>query len=469
MAQAIVRGFRDEAAWSTTVGRLLRPPVTAPAITTAQQAAARMARERTPWLLVPSPKGWRVLTEQDLNERVLAAGRSPQTPIDDVAIEITTVLPSDRAATDALILMLESGLRHVPVVDDRRRILGVVSDTDLVGLEWRSPLALRNTIGSAQNVEAVVEAGRALPRTVWSMVEAGVDAVDAARVVTLVIDAMTRRLIDIGVQTLGTPPVPWAWLALGSAARREQGIVTDQDHALAFDPLDEPLEEVDSYFLELATTVTSGLESAGIPKCKAKVVAEERSLRRPLEHWVVAFTEWIADGRLWSGRQASILFDYRRAAGPLKVEDALGRVIGASPDHPRFLRQLAKQAVEARPPRHADGHGVDVKAAGLTPIVNLARSYALESGVSAAPTIDRLDLAAACGRIDQEISAGLREAFALLWRIRLERHAACVADGSVPDDRVETTSMGPLTRAELKEALRFIRRCQHALRRHWAP
>ena len=81
---------------------------------------------------------------------------------------------------------------------------------------------------------------------------------------------------------------------------------------------------------------------------------------------------------------------------------------------------------------------------GLTPIVNLARSHALESGVTEAGTLDRLDLAAAHGRIDEETRLGLAEAFRLLWRIRLERHASCVEDGIVPDDLIDPGPLGRL-------------------------
>jgi CBS domain-containing protein len=424
-----------------------------------------MARERSPWLLVLQAHGWGVLTEQDLSARVLATGRSPGTPVGDLVTEPAAALPSDRRAADALMFMLESGLRHVPVVDGHRRVLGVVSDTDLVGLPFRSPVRLRSAIQSAVDEEDVAAAGRELPTAVQAMADTGVDAMDAARMVTLIIDAMVRRFLDLAVERLGRPPVPWAWLSLGGAARREQGILTDQDHALAFDLEEESLDEVDRYFLALSTRVTSGLEAAGIPRCKAKVVAEERSLRRPIEHWVVAFEEWMDEPRLEAGRQASILFDFRRTAGDLEAEHTFARVIGSAPQRPRFVRQLAKQAVAARPPvRLAAGRRIDVKADGLTPIVNLARSYALESGVTEPRTLERLKLSAAFGRIDEQTRVGVSEAFRLLWRVRLERHAACVREGQVPDDLVDPRTLGPLTRAELKEAFRIVRHAQRALK-----
>jgi CBS domain-containing protein len=465
MAIAIEQQTPRSVRWSSRVGLLLRQPLSCSAGTTAQQAAALMAREHRSSVLVVHGGGWGVLTDQDLSERVLATGRSPLTPVGELIPRDATGVPSDRTVGDVLLHMLESRLHNVPVLDVGGRVLGVVSDGDLAGLPWRSLLSLRNTIELAEDAGAVAAAGREVPNTVWPIVEAGVDSLDAARMVTLVIETMTRRLLDLWIKRLGAPPVPWAWLSLGSAARREQGILTDQDHALAFDPEAEPLEDVDRYFFELAAGVTTGLEAAGIPKCKAKVVAEERSLRRPLEHWVTAFNGWMDDPRLEAGRQASILFDYRRTAGPLEAEQTFERVIGSSPGRPRFLRQLAKQAVEARPPGRVDGRTIDVKAQGITPIVNLARSYALETGVTEAGTLRRLRLVTRAGRIDEETRIGLTESFQLLWRIRLQRHAACVETGAPADDNVDPSTLGPLTRAHLKECFRFVRRAQRALRR----
>ena len=465
IARAIARENPGRVPWGARIGSLLRPAITCSANTTVQQAAALMARERSSSLLVPADGGWSVLTEHLLSAGVLAKGRSPRTPVGEVAERPAAALPSDRSAGDALVFMLEAGIHHLSVVDADRRVLGVVYDADLAGLAFRSPLALRTAIESAEDAATVARAGRDVPNALWTMVEAGVDPVEVSRMVTLIIESMTRRFADLAINRLGAPPVPWAWLSLGSTARREQGIVTDQDHALAFDPQGRPFEEVDGYFLDLAVAVTSGLEEAGIPRCKAKVVAEERSLRRPLEHWVIAFNDWMDQPRLAAGRQASILFDYRRSAGPLEAERTFAEVIGSSPHRPQFLRQMARQAVDVRPPARVDGRLVDVKDDGLTPIVNLARSYALECGVGQPRTLERLDLAAARGRIDDETREGLTEAFRLLWQIRLEHHAACVRDGRAPNDSIDPLTLGPLTRVELAEAFRFVRRAQRSVRR----
>jgi CBS domain-containing protein len=180
--------------------------------------------------------------------------------------------------------------------------------------------------------------------------------------------------------------------------------------------------------------------------------------------------------RLEAGRQASILFDQRRSAGPLEAERTLGPVIGSAGTRPHFIARLAKQAVDVpSPPIHTRGFlfGIrdrggwtfDVKREGLTPIVNLARSCALEAGVTEAGTLHRLSSAAARGRIDERTRADLTEAFRLMWRIRLEHHARCVADGRPVDDVVDGRLVGSLSRAQLVEAFRIIRHEQRSLQR----
>ena len=95
-----------------------------------------MARERSSSLLVPAEGGWSVLTEHLLSAGVLAKGRSPRTPLGEVAERPAAALPSDRGAGEALAFMLEAGIHHAPVVDADRRVLGVIYDADLAGLAF---------------------------------------------------------------------------------------------------------------------------------------------------------------------------------------------------------------------------------------------------------------------------------------------------------------------------------------------
>ena len=48
------------------------------------------------------------------------------------------------------------------------------------------------------------------------------------------------RLLELAEERQGTPPVPYAWLAFGSAARGEMNMASDQDNGLAYADTDDP-------------------------------------------------------------------------------------------------------------------------------------------------------------------------------------------------------------------------------------
>ena len=101
-----------------------------------------------------------IVTEQDLSTRVLALGRDPRTPIGEIAGELSTGIPSDRTAADLLLSMLESGVRHVPVMDARR----VSSAWSRTWTCWDSGGALRSNSGPASNPR---RASRRSRRRAW--------------------------------------------------------------------------------------------------------------------------------------------------------------------------------------------------------------------------------------------------------------------------------------------------------------
>jgi CBS domain-containing protein len=451
------------------VGSLIsRPPLTFPPEGTIAEAATRMAQERVSSLLIPREGGLGILTDRDLRSRVLAAGRSPETHVAEVMTFPARTVSSDTMAGEALLAMLEGGFHHLPVVDRDGELKGVVTDTDLMGLARESPFALKSAIERSADEDEAVAAARRLPETAASLVEHSVDPVDVGHVVGVTIDALTRRLLELAIVRLGEPPVPWAWLALGSEARHEQALKTDQDHALAYDPGGRPEAELDPSLAALAEAVTAGLEAAGIPRCKGDAMAVHPALRRSVTGWTAAFRSWMGDPGREGSVLTSIVFDYRRIAGPLAAEAPLDELIRSAPvRYPEFLRHLARRALDQKPPTGffrdfvVEAHGehagrLDVKHGGIMIITNLARAWNVREGRTDKRTLERLAAAAASGQVTEASRQALEEAFRLLWQVRLEHQAAQVRAGDQPDDFVDPAALGPITRRGLKEAFRII-------------
>ncbi len=454
------------------VGTLVRrPAVTCSPETPVAEAAASMVRERVSSLLVPGPDGRTgILTDRDLRSRVVAAGRGGDTPVGEVMTAQAETVPSSAMAGEVLLRMLERGFHHFPVTGPGGEILGVVTDTDLMGIGRHTPFALKSAVERAADAEAVAAALRGLPDVVEALVDSSADPVDVGHVVGFAIDSSTRRLLELAVAEHGEPPAAWAWLALGSAARQEQALRTDQDHAIAFvgDAAAGPS------LGRLAEFVTSGLEAGGIARCAADVMATNAAMRLPVEAWVHRFEAWMREESPKGSEQLSIVFDYRRVAGPLDAEPPLDAAMRTAIDRPLFLRHLARRALDERPPvgfvrdlvveAHGEHAGtVDLKHRGITLIANLARAHAIRSGVTAKRTLDRLRLSEAAGAIDAETREGLEEAFRFLWDVRLRHHVEQHRGGVALDDFVDPHELGSVTRQGLKEAFRIVARAQKTL------
>lgn len=470
------RGAGEEAFGRVRVSSLIRrPAVSFSPDGTVGEAASRMAEDRISSLLIPWEGGWGILTDRDLRSRVLAAGRPPETRVAEVMTVPVRTIPSDSMAGEALLVMLDGGFHHLPVIDAHGGLAGVVTDTDLMGLSRQSPFALKSAIERSPSEAEAVAAARRLPEVAGELVAANVDPVDVGHVIGGTIDALTRRLIELAIARLGDPPAPWAWLALGSEARHEQALSTDQDHALAYEPGGRGEAELDPYFAELAEAVTSGLEAAGIPRCRGDAMAVHPSLRRSMAGWLDQFRSWMSDPGIEGSVLTSIAFDYRRIAGPLDVEAPLNELIRSIPGrYPQFLRHLARRALDQKPPTGflrnlvVESHGehagrFDVKHGGIMIVTSLARAWALRRGRTEKGTLERLRTAVESGEIDEESREALEEAFRLLWQVRLDHQAAMVRAGQPADDFVDPASLGPITRQGLKEAFRIIGREQRGL------
>jgi signal-transduction protein with cAMP-binding, CBS, and nucleotidyltransferase domain len=333
---------------------------------------------------------------------------------------------------------------------------------------------LTDSIRGGSDVAALVTAWERLPSLVRSLLDRHVDPIDIGHVVGVGIDELTRRLIELSVVALGEAPASYAWLALGSAARHEQGLVTDQDHAMAFGGDDAGVEVHDRYFSTLAKAVTDGLEACGIARCHGNVMAENPAWRRTSDGWRRRFAVYLADPNIMGARITGIAFDYRRVAGDVDIERVLDGVIRETRNDRAFMGRLAATVMETRPAvgRRRDlvlerggAHAgkLDVKHGGITVVTNLARLLALRAGIAENRTVERLRGAAASGAISDRARDDLVEAFRLLWRVRLEHHVGQIERGEEPDDFVDPAELDAVSRGSLATALSVVAGAQKTL------
>jgi CBS domain-containing protein len=102
------------------------------------EAACAMTRANCGSVLVMEPPDrlLGIVTERDLMTRVLAKALDPQkTRLAEVMTPNPLCVPPETKVSDAVLLMLERGFRHLPVVAPGAKILGVFSARDALPRE----------------------------------------------------------------------------------------------------------------------------------------------------------------------------------------------------------------------------------------------------------------------------------------------------------------------------------------------
>ena len=94
-----------------------------------------------------------ILTERDLMTRVLAKALNPSTTlVSEVMTRNPHCVGPDLAVSDAVLIMIERGFRHLPVVAANGKILGVFSARDAL------PREIGNAVTMAEFHEQVNDA-----------------------------------------------------------------------------------------------------------------------------------------------------------------------------------------------------------------------------------------------------------------------------------------------------------------------
>ena len=186
--------------------------------TTVADAARTMADADVSCVLVRLGDQFGLLTDSDIRARLVARGRGLRHPgqrADDRPPALT--FAADRLAIDAMIDMLDLGIHHLPVLDSDGMPMGIVTATDLLYLEGRTPFGLRRSISKADTADQVVEAASHLPQTIVALIRAGVSGGGRLPGPGACRRHATMRLMELAFQRHGAAPCSWAWMALGTS------------------------------------------------------------------------------------------------------------------------------------------------------------------------------------------------------------------------------------------------------------
>jgi CBS domain-containing protein len=454
-------------------------------ITTSPQASIRSVLQTMHELRIGSvviadaegqPLG--IFTERDVLDRVALPGMDLEQPIEVVMTRNPRTLPSSSALFEAAQLMARHRFRHV-LVTEEGRLAGIISERDLFTLQRLSPGEISKAIHHAETVPALAHCAGEVRRLAGSMLAQGVAAEQLTQFVSTLNDALVERALALCLPQVPLPVERWCWIGLGSEGRMEQTLATDQDNALIFQCAATEQAAARQALLDFAGRVNEALAECGFPLCKGDIMARNPRWCLTGAEWRELFTDWMRSSSPEALLNAAIFFDFRPLGGDFGLADDLRAWLN---DHvirqPGFLRQMAINALQARPPLgvlrdfvpdDSDHPGsIDLKRFGARPFIDAVRIFALAHGVSATNTAERLRLAAGPMRMGQEELESAIDGFHFIQTLRLHSSEAETGEPDpnvtrLPANRIRPESLSALDRRILKEAMRQARKLQARL------
>jgi len=409
-----------------------------------------------------------ILTLRDIVDRVVLEAGALDAPIERLMTPNPVALQVTDTAYSAALAMIRHGVRHIVLVDGDR-LAGLVSERDLFGLQSTGVRYLSAEIKSAMDLAAVSRFGADIRDLAGRMVAQGVAVGPLTAFIASLNDLLTERIVELELRAADLAGTRWCWVVMGSEGRSEQTLLTDQDNGIIFTPAAGRSEEdARAVLLPVTRRINQALDRAGYRLCPGDIMAGNPQWCLSLDEWRTRFARWIDSGSPEALLHGAIFFDLRGLAGELALALELrGWLAEHAPRNPRFLHQMAANALRNRAPlgwlggirTGADGR-LDLKLNGATPYVDAARIYSLALGINECNTERRLRAAAPAMKLPATELEAWIGAFHHIQGQRLRRQAECLARGDAPDNRIDPRALNDFDRAVLRSALARTRALQ---------
>ncbi len=397
---------------------------------------------------------------------------SLEASISDIMNSQIVSVEQDAKVFESLMFMVRHDLKYLLVTDGNKPI-GVVTQDDWLVDQINYPTMLLRKIQDATDMKTLVALQEEAKELVWkNFIDQG-NATALTNVVTMINDTTTKRIIQMALDEMsstgkGIPPVPFAWIGMGSEGRKSQTLSTDQDNGIIYDEDDTvDATETKNWFLAFAKIITTNLDRCGFPFCEGNIMATNPALCNPISEWKKLFKRIMTKADAKELLEASIYFDFRCIYGKKQLVDELWEHLFAEREiHTLFMRHLAENMLEAsRPPIkkiqwHLPGFmnvtppPFDLKREATAPLDAAMRLLALNDGITQTHTLERLQKVMEKGRMPKSLADEVKRAFDFVLRLRFRLE---FNNPDSPDKhRVDVGQLLPLQVENLKDALKAI-------------
>jgi CBS domain-containing protein len=412
-----------------------------------------------------------VFTTTGLQRAILHGTPLDQLPVRELAsFRLVKVRPGD-LLFDALALMIRHQVHRV-VVMEGDRIDGFLEQLDLLSFLSNHSYLITRQILEAGDLAELAKAAGQVTRLIGLLHRGGTKVALIARLV----QELNAKLFDRAWRLMAPAElvVHSCLFVMGSEGRGEQLLRTDQDNGLVLRDGYTPPADLEA----ICRRFSEALASFGYPGCPGGIMVSNPAWRQHASGFGQTVRRWLQSADPEGLMALGIFLDAHAVSGDAALLDQVRETLdAAATDNDAMLARFAA-AIEAFETQsgwwnrlltlgESSGELLDLKKAGLFPLVHGVRALALQQHVRATGTVQRIEALVATNALPADLAPDLVDSLHFLMGLKLRVGLEALELGRDDGRAVDLRRLKHLERDLLKDALAVVKRFKAHLRQRF--
>ena len=424
-------------------------------------------KQKSSSIIIQKDDSYGIITDSDLKKYLLFGLHYLKKEVSCAANYPMICVDWDEFLYNALFIFTKYSIKRVGVLKEGK-LVGILEQIDLLSFfANQTHLAIIKT-EKASSIEELQVASRDYINIVKALYTKNVQYSYISKLISEINSKIFQKLFEFII------PVELrdkcCFIVMGSEGREEQVIRTDQDNALIVkDGVDK------TRFYPYAKKINEALLSFGYPKCDGNIMLSNEYWCKNKAEYKKELDRWIFTPDKESFMQFSIFFDARSVAGDATLLDGLKNYIFDEFDGKNdiYMAHFAKLSLLFDTPVGflssilKKNRKIDIKKAGIFPIVQGIRVLCLKYKIKDYSTTQRVESLNSKGIISKELKNELLESFEILSSLRLEVGLKNIENDNQPTNEIELGNLTKIKRDLLKDSLQIVNNFKKFITNHF--
>ena len=410
-----------------------------------------------------------LITDADFRKKIAFGNINLDADCTTIMQQNVTIVEESISVAEAQLLLLKNDTDYLCVTEDgteNTRIKGMISERDIIKSQSNNPGVLIDEIRNAKDFEELKYIHSKYLFVIQNSFTKNIPIFHINNTAGGILHSIIQQCIKLCIEKIGSPPARFVWLALGSQARKEQLVLSDQDNMIIYeDVAAEKHRDVKFYFVQLAKLVISNMEILGYKPCPYEHLASNIKWCKSLSDFTAIYTNCIKSPGENMSDFSGIFFDFEYIYGETKIKDSLEIAIHQSlANNKIFFDYVGNQLLKSPPPLTffkkfaVEETGIhkdlfNLKQKGLQFYIDAARIFALSHNLKGVNnTFLRFKQMAISDAKNAEKYLDFAENYIKLQEFRTKEGILNDNDGAF----IDTNKLSKIDKEELKKAVADI-------------